>query len=182
MKPVIQLLIIILMSCLFSCNTKPGSDNTNAVQNPAPVSAEKEAIAAMLDSFNIAAAQADYNRYFNYFTGNAVFIGTDATEYWNKEKFMVWAKPYFDKKTTWHFTALQRNIYFSEQPGLAWFDELLNTQMKICRGSGVLVKQNNEWKIQQYVLSMTIPNENTHEVIKIKTPVEDSLINVLSKE
>jgi hypothetical protein len=43
----------------------------------------------------------------------------------------------------------------------AWFDELLNTQMKICRGSGVLVKIGQEWKIKQYVLSMTIPNDNS---------------------
>jgi hypothetical protein len=37
----------------------------------------------------------------------------------------------------------------------AWFDELLNTQMKICRGSGVLVKIDGKWKIKHYVLSMT---------------------------
>jgi hypothetical protein len=29
----------------------------------------------------------------------------------------------------------------------AWFDELLDTQMKICRGSGILVKENKQWKI-----------------------------------
>jgi hypothetical protein len=36
----------------------------------------------------------------------------------------------------------------------------LSTQMKICRGSGVLVKIGNDWKIKHYVLSMTVPNEN----------------------
>jgi hypothetical protein len=41
---------------------------------------------------------------------------------------------------------------------MAWFDEL-STQMKICRGSGVLVKIGNDWKIKHYVLSMTVPNE-----------------------
>ena len=58
----------------------------------------------------------------------------------------------------------------------AWFDELLDTQMKICRGSGVLVFVNNQWKIKHYVLSMTFPNDNTDEVIKIKAPIEDALI------
>ena len=48
--------------------------------------------------------------------------------------------------------------------------------MKICRGSGVLVLLNGKWKIKQYVLSMTIPNETSDEVIKIKTPIEESLI------
>jgi hypothetical protein len=51
----------------------------------------------------------------------------------------------------------------------AWFDELLNTQMKICRGSGVLVKIGQEWKIKQYVLSMTIPNDNSNKVIELKS-------------
>jgi hypothetical protein len=53
------------------------------------------------------------------------------------------------------FTALERHIYFFDKTGkTAWFDELLNTQMKICRGSGVLVKKiGQEWKIKQYVLS-----------------------------
>jgi hypothetical protein len=45
--------------------------------------------------------------------------------------------------------------------------------MKICRGSGVLVKVGNDWKIKHYVLSMTVPNENVTEVVKIKTPIED---------
>jgi hypothetical protein len=39
----------------------------------------------------------------------------------------------------WSF-ALERHIYFDKTGKTAWFDELLNTQMKICRGSGVLVK------------------------------------------
>jgi hypothetical protein len=59
---------------------------------------------------------------------------------------------------------------------------LLNTRMKICRGSGVLIKKGNEWKIQQYVLSMTIPNSLSDTVIKIKTTVEDELIKKLSQD
>ena len=63
----------------------------------------------------------------------------------------------------------------------AWFDELLNTQMKICRGSGVLVRINNDWKIKHYVLSMTIPNDNSNEVISIKSAIEDKIIKEKSK-
>jgi hypothetical protein len=64
---------------------------------------------------------------------------------------------------------------------MAWFDELLNTQMKICRGSGVLVLIDGKWKIKHYVLSMTIPNDNVDEVVKIKAPIEDDLIAKLKK-
>ncbi|MFZ1528991.1 MAG: nuclear transport factor 2 family protein [Ferruginibacter sp.] len=147
---------------------------------PSDTALAKKQIVAMLDSFNMAAASADYERYFNYFTEDATFNGTDATENWNKETFKVWAKPYFDKKTTWNFTALVRNIYFGKQADIAWFDELLNTQMKICRGSGVVIKQGNEWKVQQYVLSTTIPNNHLDAIIKMKAATEDSIINKLA--
>jgi len=48
--------------------------------------------------------------------------------------------------------------------------------MKICRGSGVLVKTGKDWKLKQYVLSMTIPNDNTKQVVQIKDTLESKLI------
>ena len=73
-------------------------------------------------------------------------------------------------------------VAFLEKRHSFWFDELLNTQMKICRGSGVLLKVGNEWKIQHYVLSMTVPNEEVNAAIKIKAPIEDVLIAKLQKK
>jgi hypothetical protein len=143
---------------------------------------EKTAIGAMLDGFNVAAAKADFTTYFNYFADESTFIGTDATEVWDKKAFMVWAKPYFDKKRTWNFTSLKRNIFFSKDGNLAWFDELLDTQMKICRGSGVVEKINGQWKVKQYVLSMTIPNDVVDKIVEVKTPIEDALIQQLKSK
>jgi len=140
---------------------------------------EKAEINIMLDGFNTAAAKADFTTYFNYFADKSTFIGTDATEIWDKKAFMIWAKPYFDKKRTWNFTSLKRNIYFSNDGKLAWFDELLDTQMKICRGSGVLEKISGNWKVRQYVLSMTVPNEVADKVISEKAAIEDALIKQL---
>jgi hypothetical protein len=140
---------------------------------------EKTEIGTMLDGFNVAAAKADFTAYFNYYADESTFIGTDATEVWDKKTFMVWAKPYFDKKKTWNFTSLKRNIYFSKDGKLAWFDELLDTQMKICRGSGVVEKINGAWKVKQYVLSVTVPNEIVDKIVVEKTPIEDVLIKKL---
>lgn len=143
---------------------------------------EKATINTLLDNWHKAAAEANFDNYFNAMSEESIFIGTDATENWTKEEFMVYAKPHFDKGKAWSFTALERAIFFSNDGKTAWFDELLNTQMKICRGSGVLVKENKEWKIKQYVLSMTIPNDSSNEVIKIKAPIEDALLLKLKKE
>jgi len=142
---------------------------------------EKTEIGTMLDGFNVAAAKADFNTYFNYFADESTFIGTDATEIWDKKAFMVWAKSYFDKKRTWNFTSLKRNIYFSKEGKLAWFDELLDTQMKICRGSGVVEKINGQWKVKQYVLSVTVPNEVVDKVVVEKAPIEDVLIKKMKQ-
>lgn len=143
---------------------------------------EEQTINKTLNSWHLAAGQAQFQTYFDFFTDDAIFIGTDATENWNKNNFMEFAKPYFDKGKAWNFKALERHIYFSNDLKTAWFDELLQTQMKICRGSGVLVKTKQGWKIKHYVLSMTIPNENTNEVLKIKAPIEDDLIEKLQKK
>lgn len=140
-----------------------------------------EEIHFLLDNWHRAAAKANFNDYFNAMADDAVFIGTDATENWNKKAFQDYAKPYFDKGKAWSFTPLERHIYFSKDGKTAWFDELLDTQMKICRGSGVVEKIKGEWKIKHYVLSMTIPNGNSDAVIKIKADLENPIIDKLKK-
>jgi ketosteroid isomerase-like protein len=142
---------------------------------------EKATINTVLNSWHKNASETKFEAYFGAMTNDAIFIGTDATENWNKEAFMKFSKPYFDKGKAWNFTAIERNVYINKDGKTAWFDELLNTQMKICRGSGVLIKVGNDWKIQHYVLSMTIPNDNSDAVVKIKTPIEDVLIEKLSR-
>lgn len=139
----------------------------------------KKDINQTLDNWHKAASNANFKDYFKVLTEDATYIGTDATENWNKIQFQAFAKPYFDKGKAWNFNSLERHIYFTADKKTAWFDELLNTQMKICRGSGVLVHIKGHWKIQHYVLSMTIPNDTTDAVIKIKAPIEDVLITKL---
>jgi len=143
---------------------------------------EQEKITLLLDNWHKAAAAANAKDYFGAMTEDSHFIGTDATENWNKTQFQAFAKPFFDKGNAWNFKPLQRHIYLSKDKKTAWFDELLDTWMKICRGSGVAVKVGNEWKIQHYVLSMTIPNDNTNDVIKIKSATENPLIEKLKSK
>lgn len=174
------ILSIIVVFIVLSCSNQKKEKIKN--QKPEFSSeTEKQNINNLLDSFNVAAANADYDLYFSYYAEDAVFIGTDATENWTKSEFMKWSKPYFDRGKAWDFTSLQRNIYFDESGKIAWFDELLDTQMKLCRGSGVLIKQGNTWKIKQYVLSMTIPNSQTDGVVELKAEIEDTLIVELKK-
>ncbi len=147
--------------------------NNNSIENEIDI---------FITNWHLAASNANFDDYFNKMHSESIFIGTDATENWNKNEFQIFAKPFFDKGKAWDFKTLERNIYFSPNKKTAWFDELLETQMKICRGSGVLVFENNQWLIKHYVLSMTIPNDNTKEVISIKEKIENPLIKTLKKE
>lgn len=135
----------------------------------------------LLNGWHEAAATANIENYFDALAENAVFIGTDATENWTKKEFKAYATPYFKAGKAWNFKPLQRNCYFSADGKTAWFDELLDTQMKICRGSGVLIYINKQWKIAHYVLSMAIPNEKSNEVIEIKTNTDAVLMEQLRK-
>lgn len=136
---------------------------------------EKESISTVLDAWHQAAADANFEAYFSRMTDDGVFIGTDAMENWQNSEFKEFSKPYFDKGKAWSFTALQRNIYVNEAMDMAWFDELLDTQMKLCRGSGVLRKTDKGWKIAHYVLSIAVPNENVDAVVSLKK-AKDSVI------
>src|SRR5437667_292402 len=118
-----------------------------------------ERIAAVLDDWHKAAADADESRYFGHFAPNGVFMGTDATERWTVTQFLEWAHSRFQNKKTWDFKAHDRHIDFSADGKMAWFDEMVDTGgLGVCRGSGVLVRTRNEWKIAQYNLSIPIPN------------------------
>ncbi len=128
----------------------------------------KQEINHFLDQWHRDVAQYDYKAYFDKMAEASVYVGTDASEVWTKREFMEFAKPYFDKKQTWDFIPLNRNIYWYEHQETVWFDEVLDTWMGVCRGSGVLSNTIDGWKIEHYVLSVTVPNEDIKEIIQIK--------------
>jgi beta-lactamase class D len=114
------------------------------------------------------AAAANLDAYIGMMSNNAVFIGTDPSEKWTREKFRTFCAPYFAKKRTWDFRAAERSVTISKNRETAWFDEVLSTQMGICRGSGVMVRVGSDWKIAQYVLSPTVPNSIMKQVTALK--------------
>ena len=161
-------IITFLLLCILSLSCKTAVKTNNIETESVSTEEIKKSINTSLDLWHKAAAEANFDNYFNLMTKEGVFIGTDATENWQNEAFKIFSKPYFDKGKAWSFTSVERNIYIYEDQKLAWFDELLDTQMKLCRGSGILKLENGKWKIAHYVLSITIPNENVTEVVKLK--------------
>ena len=124
----------------------------------APGGAARDEIASALDDFHDAAAKADEARYFGHFAPDGVFLGTDATERWEVAAFRAYAHPYFAKGKAWSFRGARRRI--AVRGDIAWFEEDLDTEnLGPARGSGVLVWHDGRWLIEQYVLSITVPND-----------------------
>lgn len=134
----------------------------------APLAGQDDArdeVSATLDALHEAASEANFDRYFSLYAGEAVFLGTDATERWTREEFMDYTRARFDTGTGWTYHMLERHIAIAPGGGTAWFDERLeNANLGETRGSGVLVMEDGAWKIAQYNLTIPIPNEMAREV------------------
>mgnify|MGYP000353783084 CR=1 FL=1 len=130
---------------------------------------DEKAIVAVLDDFHDAAAKADKERYLGHFTEQGVFLGTDEWERWPlKPEFTEYVGGRFDNGG-WSYHSEDKNINFSKNGMVAWFDEtsISNRNGGRFRGSGVLEKVDGEWKIAHYVLSFLVYNEVGGEVGKI---------------
>lgn len=177
MKKLILLLLIITFACNDANSQKDKiSSDKSETEKTISVENSKEKINSALENWHKAAAEANFEDYFGLMTKDGIFIGTDATENWQNKEFREFSKPYFDKGKAWNFTTLERNIYTQKESDLAWFDELLSTQMGICRGSGIMENVDGNWKVKHYVLSIAVPNDDVSEVTAMKKHTDSLLI------
>jgi len=121
-----------------------------------------QAINATLDALHDAASKAEGPRYFDLYSADAIYIGTDAGERWTLAQFKDYATPYFSKGQGWTYVPRERHVVLAPVPCrcVAWFDELLDSRAYgSSRGTGVLVLQGGVWKVAQYALTFPIPND-----------------------
>jgi hypothetical protein len=161
MKNFLVVFTIVLIST--SCTTKLPDEQ----EQKAPDSeAVRASVNNFIDQWHRDAANADL-AYFEKMAPRGTYLGTDPTENWSTQEFRNWAGKYFDEGEAWDFTPRERNVYLAEDGKYIWFDELLDTWMGVCRGSGVLSAKEEGWQLEHYHLSMTIPNDLTIKVIEI---------------
>lgn len=160
-----QALVVVIIFCLVSFQSVAGDDGDAS-----------KAIDRLLSAFHQAASDADGDLYFSLFDEDAIFMGTDATERWTVAEFRAFAEPYFSKGQGWTYTKTERHVYVAQDGQTAWFDEMLwNEKYGTCRGTGVLVMSDGDWRIAQYNLTFPIPNDLSAEVTaRIKELEEQS--------
>lgn len=116
-----------------------------------------------IDQWHLAAAKADYTLYFELMDEAFVFLGTDPTERWTKAEFSDYCRPYFNKGKAWDFKPMERHWEGDPESGIIWFDEILDTHMNTCRGSGIMKLVDGEWKLVYYNLTVLIENEKMED-------------------
>ena len=169
MKPLLPLL---LLGSVLACRA-PAPETAASSAAPATVEARPEAIgaaeaaiAAVLDDWHAAAAAADGVRYFGHMAPDSVFLGTDASERWPLAEFRAFCEPYFARGVGWTYEPRERHV--AVQGALAWFDERLwNEKYGLCRGTGVLRREGETWRIVHYSLTLLVPNELASDVVKL---------------
>jgi hypothetical protein len=124
-------------------------------------------INTFIDNWHVAAGKADAKVFFESMAEHCVYIGTDASERWTKSEFVSFAKPYFDKGKAWDLKPYDRDLHVTSDGKVAWFSELLTTWMGVCRGSGILIRSDQGWKLEQYHLSVTVPNDLIKDFISL---------------
>ena len=124
---------------------------------------ENERINVLLDGLHQDAHEGNFENYFNRYSPDAVFLGTDKTERWTIKEFKAYAEPAFLDGHGWTYKVVERNL--EGEGNTLWFDEILfNEKLGHCRGTGVLKLINGEWKIAHYALTMLIPNSIAEKV------------------
>ena len=117
----------------------------------------QEDLDALLNGLHLDAHKGNFESYFDRYSTDAVFLGTDKTERWPIEDFKAYAKPAFSDGHGWTYAVIERN--WEGDGNTRWFDEiLLNEKLGHCRGTGVVEFINGEWKISHYALTMLVPN------------------------
>lgn len=129
---------------------------------------EKVVINGVLTSWHVAADQGLYEFYFDQMTDDAVFLGTDASERWTKDEFMSYAREPFSDGNGWTYTQVESHIAFNDARDTAWADEILeNEKYGTLRGTSVLRKVNDRWKIAHYSLTFLVPNGKAGRIVEL---------------
>lgn len=127
---------------------------------------ETKRVNVLLNEWHGLAAVGD-TTYFDYFDEFSFYLGTDPKEVWTLQAFKDFALPHFRKGSAWAFKTKDRNVYLGDYDHYAWFDEILDTWMGLCRGTGVLEKKQGKWKIKHYSLSILVPNSKINQYLEI---------------
>jgi len=144
-----------------------GDDLLNRTPRPSPQALRREAH-RVVDDWHAAAAVGDAARYLGHMADDAVFLGTDASERWDLAGFRAYVERYMQPGKGWVYVPSERVIVVPEDSDLAWFDERLTSAgYGELRGTGVLRRDAETWRLVHYSMTFTVPNAVAREVVAL---------------
>ena len=140
-------LLAVINTALNSANSLKATAVTLALL-PAIGSADDQqaAIDALIDGLHQDAHEGNFQTYFDRYTPDAVFLGTDKSERWTIEEFKVYAEPAFEDGHGWTYSVKERN--WEGDGTTRWFDEVLLNE-KLVAGTGVVT---DRWRVENRAL------------------------------
>lgn len=121
----------------------------------------------LLSRMHEATKAADHETYFDLFTDDAVFFGTDIWERWPRDEFESLYRPYMESGRGWWFEMRNRHVDVQPAEGVALFDETLYSESYgQCRGTGAARLVDGEWKLVRYHLDITLPNPIATDLVE----------------
>jgi ketosteroid isomerase-like protein len=122
----------------------------------------------VIDDWHAAAAAGDAPRYLGYLSDDAVFMGTDSTERWDLTAFRAYVEQHMTDGKGWTYVPSDRGLVVPEGSSIAWFDERLNNESYgELRGTGVLRRDGDTWRIVHYSMTYTVPNGVARDVTDV---------------
>lgn len=140
-----------------------------ATAQQSAMTSDTDSIGKLMDGLHYTASQADLDGYLGSFTKNAVFMGTDDWERWSRPTTLdAYVKERFKGGTGWTYESVERHIIFADSGKTAWLDEIIvSPKWGRFRGTGVVTKQGDTWKIAHYSMSVLVANEAFVEIAEI---------------
>lgn len=158
--------IIITILLLAKCTQRPHANFSVSDVN------------TFMDEWHRDVANTRLDAFFNKMAPDAYYLGTQYDEHWNKKEFYTFCKPYFDRGKAWDFKPVSRNVYYTSDSSDVYFDEVLETWMGLCRGSGIIDASGDSLLIRQYVLSVSISNQLVKDFVElVKSDPANAFLN-----
>ncbi len=152
-------------------NPNPSADDRQEPLTPQPrpsLQALRREAHRVVDDWHAAAAVGDAERYLAHMAPDSVFLGTDATERWDLTAFRAYVERFMTPGKGWVYVPSDRTVVVPEDSDLAWFDErLASAGYGELRGTGVLRRDAETWRIVHYSMTFTVPNEVARDVVTL---------------
>jgi hypothetical protein len=105
-------------------------------------------------------------------SADAVFIGMDGSDRLQGQSLRRFLSERFSQQEGWGYLSRDRELRVSEDGSVAWFEEsLAHDALGRGWGSGVMINSSEGWKIAQYNLAVSVPNDTAPSALPISQEI-----------